>query len=65
MRSVPLTVKEVRALALRLADEGGYFILECWEDEEIQAEIDEGAEDDYDWIKIFVGLKQYVREFGW
>lgn len=51
MKVKTLNVKEVRALAQRLYCFGGSAIVECWTDEEIQAAIDDGCIDVFDWLK--------------
>lgn len=48
-----ITVAEVRKLAREYYDHGGDGIIECYEDYQIQADIDAGMTTKKDWIKSF------------
>lgn len=48
-----ITVAEVRKLAREYYNRGGDGIIECYEDYQIQADIDNGMVTKKDWIKSF------------
>ena len=49
-----ITVKDVRKLAMKYYNHGGDSVVECWDDQEIQAAIDnEGMTTERDWLSMF------------
>ena len=48
-----ITIAEVRKLAREYYDRGGDGIIECYEDYQIQADIDAGMTTKRSWIKSF------------
>ena len=48
-----ITIEEVRKLALKYYKEGGDGVYECYEDFQIEEEINAGAVTEADWLNIF------------
>lgn len=57
-----ITVKEVRALAMKHYNSGGDGVVECYEDADIQADIDSGMATEKDWLWSFGVRDEVIRD---